>query len=150
MSFAGGPLNSYVLHAVATMVDVLRAEPGSKGLVNAISGMITKQGMSAWSTEPPDHFTFADVSADAERATKVVEGEPDYAGEAVIEGATVAYDRDGPSLAVVVATTPAGTRAVASSADRGLAAQLADRFATQTPVGEPIKLAGPEIVANTI
>src|SRR5918993_1214690 len=35
LSFAGGPWNNYVRHSIATMARVLRADPGSVGLVTA-------------------------------------------------------------------------------------------------------------------
>jgi acetyl-CoA C-acetyltransferase len=144
MAFAGGPLNSAVLHSVATMVDVLRADPGSTGLVNAISGMITKQGMSVWSTEPRDGgFAFVDVSDATVAETAALDVDLDYAGAAVIDGATVAFDKQGPALAVVVATTPAGTRALATSADRGLAALLAAD--PGSAVGTTVTLDGPNL-----
>src|SRR5690606_6315586 len=38
LSFAGGPWNDYVTHAIATMVGVLRADPGALGLVTANGG----------------------------------------------------------------------------------------------------------------
>ena len=34
------------------MASVLRDAPGSTGLVTAVSGMLTKQGVSLWSSEP--------------------------------------------------------------------------------------------------
>ena len=66
MTFGGGPLNNSVLQAMAKMVQVLRDDPGSVGLVTSISGMITKHGASLWSTRPPEgRFEAADVSAEA-------------------------------------------------------------------------------------
>ena len=53
MTWAGGPLNNWVVQALAKMAEVLRADAGSLGLVTAISGWITKQGVSLWSTTPP-------------------------------------------------------------------------------------------------
>ncbi len=66
MSFGGGPLNNYVLQSTARMMDVLRENPGSTGLVTSISGMITKHGMGLWSTTPATKgFQVADVSEQA-------------------------------------------------------------------------------------
>ena len=50
MTFAGGPLDNYNFQALAKMVEVLREQPGTTGLVTCISGMITKHGMAMWST----------------------------------------------------------------------------------------------------
>ena len=52
MPFAGGPLNNFVLQALVKMIQILRQDPGSLGMVNAVSGLLTKQGVSLWSSEP--------------------------------------------------------------------------------------------------
>ena len=65
MTFGGGPLNNATFQALARMVPMLRDAPGSTGLLTFISGIITKHGISVWSTTPPDRgFAFADTSAD--------------------------------------------------------------------------------------
>ena len=70
MTFAGGPLDNYNFQALAKMVEVLREQPGTTGLVTCISGMITKHGMAMWSTAPPtDGFRFADVSDETSART---------------------------------------------------------------------------------
>lgn len=120
MALAGGPLNSAALHAMASMVEVLRADPGSLGLVTAVSGMLTKHGASLWSTEAGrgngggGALVVDDVADEAMAATAVVEIDPGFRGEAVVEGATIVHDRNGPALAVVAARTPEGRRAVAT------------------------------------
>jgi len=40
LPFAGGPLNNYVTHSIATMVGVLRGDPGSIGLITANGGSV--------------------------------------------------------------------------------------------------------------
>src|SRR6185503_6856037 len=42
LTFGGGPLNSYVLQSIARMVEVLRADPGSRGLITGNGGYLTK------------------------------------------------------------------------------------------------------------
>lgn len=136
MAFAGGPLNSAVLHAVASTADVLRADPGSTGLVTAVSGMLTKHGASTWSTAPPDAgFRFADVSEEARATTDTVEVDPAFRGEAVVDGSTVVHDRGGPALAVVVGTTRAGARVLATGSP--------ERW---RPPGDVVAVDGPDLV----
>src|SRR3954447_1425464 len=53
LTFAGGPLNNYVTHSIATMVGVLRDDPGSIGLVSASGGFLTKHAFGVYSTSPP-------------------------------------------------------------------------------------------------
>ena len=52
LAFAGGPLNNYVTHSIATMVEVLRNDPGSLGLVSANGGFLTKHAIGLYSSEP--------------------------------------------------------------------------------------------------
>ncbi|MEI7717576.1 MAG: acetyl-CoA acetyltransferase, partial [Mycobacterium sp.] len=42
LTFAGGPWNNYVMHAIATMAELLVANPGRRGLITANGGYLTK------------------------------------------------------------------------------------------------------------
>ena len=53
MSFAGGPWNNYPMHAIATMADRLRDEPGTTGLVSGNGGYTTKHAFGVYATTPP-------------------------------------------------------------------------------------------------
>ncbi|MFX6031732.1 hypothetical protein ABTE99_19350, partial [Acinetobacter baumannii] len=55
LPFFGGPGNNYVTHAIAEMVDKLRAAPGSYGLVTANGGLLTKHAAGLYSTRRPEH-----------------------------------------------------------------------------------------------
>src|SRR5258705_2600344 len=77
MTFAGGPLNNFVLQAAVRLAQRLRAEPGAAGMLKPVSGMVTKQGVALWSSRPGPAVTADDVSAQAERETprvRVAEG----------------------------------------------------------------------------
>jgi len=123
MTFAGGPFNNYVLGATATMVERLRSQPGSTGLVTAVSGLLTKSGGALWSTEPTagsgPGFVARDVTGASILATEVRPVDPDASGPATIVAATVIHDRGEASRAVAVLETRTGVRtvAVASHAD---------------------------------
>jgi acetyl-CoA C-acetyltransferase len=140
MTFAGGPLDNYNVQALAKMVEVLREEPGTTGLVTCISGMITKHGMALWSTSPPaDGFRFADVSDETRARSTVLDLATDHDGPARVDGYTVVHDRSGnPERAIVVATTPDGRRCVASTTETDLAtAMVADEW-----VGRDVEVDG--------
>jgi acetyl-CoA C-acetyltransferase len=126
MTFGGGPLNNATFQALARMVPMLRALPGSTGLLTFISGIITKHGESVWSTMPPerDRFAFADTSADVEAGTPALEVVGDHRGVATIDAYTVAHDGGEPRYTTIVATTPARCRVVARNDDPGLAADM--------------------------
>ena len=121
MTFAGGPLNNYVLQSMAKMVAVLREDAGERGLVTAISGLITKQGVSVWSTSPPpDGYRAVDLTADAAAATGELAMARPEPGRATIATYTVLPE----ARAVIVADTDAGGRAVAACEDIDLAAAM--------------------------
>ena len=51
LSFAGGPWNNYVMHAIATVVAELREQPGEKALVWANGGYVTKHSFGVYATD---------------------------------------------------------------------------------------------------
>ncbi len=139
MSFAGGPWNNYVMHGVATMLGVLRDDPGSLGLVNANGGYLTKHAMCVYSTRPPAAGTFRweDVQAQVDALPSVeLDDAPD--GPATVETYTVMHDRDGaPEQGLIAARMVDGRRAWGASREADvLAAMLDGEF-----VGRPITLA---------
>ena len=142
MSFGGGPLNNYVLQSHARMMQVLREDPGSTGLVTSISGMITKHGMGLWSTEPPPKgFQMADVSEQALAETSTAAADSAYQGPADVVGYTVTYEGDAPSTGIVVARASQAdepTHAVATTSDPEL---LADMVSSEW-VGRRIDVTG--------
>ncbi|MEP7113758.1 MAG: acetyl-CoA acetyltransferase [Ilumatobacteraceae bacterium] len=129
LSFAGGPWNNYVMHAIATMVADLRAEPGDLGLVWANGGYATKHSFGVYSTEPPAHGFRHDRPQDEIDALPGRElAEPaDAAGTATIEAYTVMHARDGePETAIAACLLPDGRRAWGMSSGAGLATAMCD------------------------
>ncbi|MEZ5176787.1 MAG: hypothetical protein R2746_00490 [Acidimicrobiales bacterium] len=125
MHFAGGPLNSFTLQALARLVPMLRAEPSATALVSSISGLVTKVGGGLWSATPPDDgFVDVDVTEAAAATTETRTVDADHAGAATVVGYTVAHAGGAPVDAVVVADSPGGTRAVACTGDADLVAGL--------------------------
>lgn len=124
LTFGGGPLNNYVMHGVARMAEVLRADRGKLGLCTANGGFLTKHALVVYATEPPARpFRHEDVQALVD-ATPRREVLMDYAGEATIEGYTVDYANDAPALGHAAVLTPEGKRAWANSPDAGVAAAM--------------------------
>jgi acetyl-CoA C-acetyltransferase len=121
MAFAGGPLNNFVLQAAVRFAQRLREAPGSSGMLNAVSGMLTKQGVSLWSTQPGPAFAALDVSAEAERATARVEVADGFRGAARVAGYTVLYEGEHPVRTLLLCDAADGRRAVAFSDDGDLA-----------------------------
>jgi acetyl-CoA C-acetyltransferase len=114
LSFAGGPWNSYVLHAIATVMADLRERPGARGLVWANGGYVTKHSFGVYGTEPPAagfrHGSPQDeVDAGPTRGFAPPEA---AAGPAMVEAYTVMHDRDGrPETGIAACLLGDGRRA---------------------------------------
>ena len=141
MSFAGGPWNNYVTHSIATMLNVLREDPGAFGLCTANGGFITKHAIGLYSTEPPeDAFKWGDAQNEADRLTQPRDVAPeDYEGELTIESWTVMHSRDGePENGLAAALLPDGRRTWGTTQDPDvLEAMTVEEF-----IGRPAKLDG--------
>jgi acetyl-CoA C-acetyltransferase len=129
LPFAGGPWNNYVMHAIAAVMDDVRAAPGANGLVWANGGYATKHAFGIYSTNPPEHgFRHASPQdeIDAMPRREVAEAE-DAAGPATIEVYSVMHDRDGnPEIAYAACLLADGRRAWARSTDRALAEAMCE------------------------
>jgi len=89
MTFGGGPLNNFVIQSWVKMIERLRADPGSHGLVTAVSGLITKQGVSVFGPEPRAPFSFANVTEAAIAEHRAVDVQTDAEGRARVTTYTV-------------------------------------------------------------
>ncbi len=120
MAFAGGPFNSFVLQATATMARRVR-ESGGRGVVTSVSGLLTKPGLGVWSAEPDDRPPLvADLGAEAAAATAAVPVVAAHDGPATVAATTVTYDGLEPAELIALLDTPAGARVIARSRDAGL------------------------------
>jgi acetyl-CoA C-acetyltransferase len=137
-SFAGGPWNNYVTHSIAAMVDVLRGDPGSIGLVTANGGYVTKHSLALYSTNPPpDRFRWEDVQdeVDALPRRELCES-PDGAVE--IESWVVEHERSGePRRVIAACLLDDGRRAWATSEDPDV---VADLRSGEEQIGRRIKV----------
>ena len=129
LSFAGGPWNNYVMHAIGTVMNDLRAQPGEHGLVWANGGYTTKHAFGVYSTEPPAagyRHAHPQAEIDALPSRALATG-ADAAGSATIEAYTVMHARDGSPETVLAPTLLAdGRRAWGASPDRAFAADVCD------------------------
>lgn len=95
LSFAGGPWNNYVMHSIAAMVDALRNDPGSTGLIWANGGYLTKHAFGLYSTEPPaDGFAHVHPQDEID-ALPSREVSTDHEGPVTIESYTVMHGKTG-------------------------------------------------------
>lgn len=111
LTFAGGPLNDYVTHSIASMAGALRAEPGGVGVVTALGWYATKHSIGVYSTEPPKQpFRRAEPQDEVDRTPSRPEA-AGYSGPVTVEAWSVMHERDGrPSIGFVSCLTPDGGR----------------------------------------
>jgi acetyl-CoA C-acetyltransferase len=104
LPYFGGAGNAYVMLSIATMIEKLRAKPGTKGLVTSNGWYVTKHGLGLYSTDPvkgswkrekPATYQ-AEIDAEAH---PVVNEQPK--GRAKIETYTVVNGRDGAEFAIL-------------------------------------------------
>jgi acetyl-CoA C-acetyltransferase len=131
LSFAGGPWNNYVMHAIATLVGRLREDPGSAGLVWANGGYVTKHAFGVYSSEPPSAgFRRGNPQEQVDalpRRTMAGTAEAVAAGTGTIESYTVMHDREGrPETAWASLLLPDGRRAWGRSTRPEVVAHLLD------------------------
>ncbi len=118
LPYMGGPGNNYAMHSIAVMMQRLREDPGSYGLVTANGWFLTKQSTGVYSTKPPPRaFEREDpkvlqAKIDALPHPPVIE-EPN--GSATIETYTVVHGREGYMMGIVVGRDSEGRRFVANT-----------------------------------
>jgi acetyl-CoA C-acetyltransferase len=129
LPYFGGAGNDYAMHAIATMVERLRAAPATLGLVSALGWYMTKHAVGGYGAATPsrpwERPPRAPLQArvDATPHPMCVERAE---GRAPIETYTVLHDRDGVAHdAIIVARLENGTRVFANvEPDRDLFATL--------------------------
>ncbi len=120
MTFAGGPLNNFAFQALAKMAGILRADAGSSGVVTAVSGILTKQGVSLWSSRAPRAaFLFDDVSEKTALESPSVQVVDEARGDANVVTYTVVYPGDDGVLVALVEMDD-GPRTIVATADTDL------------------------------
>jgi acetyl-CoA C-acetyltransferase len=117
LPYFGGPGNDYAMHAIATMMERLRAAPGSTGLVSALGWYLTKHAIGVYATEPrpwaPQDLAPVQRELDA-MAHPALVSEPHGCG--TIETYTVLHDRGGTLLrGIVIGRLEDGRRFLANT-----------------------------------
>jgi acetyl-CoA C-acetyltransferase len=117
MTFAGGPWNNYVMHAIATVVTDLRERPGEYGLVWANGGFVTKHAFGVYSTAPAAEFRHDKPQSAIDALPRRELALPEHAaGPATVEAYTVMFDRGGaPDRSIASCLLADGRRAWGTS-----------------------------------
>jgi len=129
LTFGGGPLNSYGLHAVARMAEVVREDRGAAGLVHGNGGWLAKHAIGIYSTEPPAAgFRYENLQRQLD-ALPLREARVDWDGPVTLEAYTVAHRKGTARIAHVACLTDDGCRTWATlDAPELLAALMREEF----------------------
>jgi acetyl-CoA C-acetyltransferase len=138
LPYHGGAGSGYMTHSIATMAEVLRADPGSLGMVSGVGMHMTKHVYGVYSSEPGGYHP-----PDELRVTSELERHPpreivvEYEGDAEVAAYSVVHGRDGdPEWGVVVVDAPGERRAYGKVLDTdALAAAEVDEL-----VGRRVRL----------
>jgi acetyl-CoA C-acetyltransferase len=140
LPYFGGPGNNYSLHAVATMVDHLRAQGGT-GLVSALGWYATKHAVGIYGSAPPARGWRRGQTEEAQRVidSSALPVATEADGPAVVAASTVVVGPGGAvSAAPVIARLPDGRQIAAAAAPEEEFAALAGR----NLVGDRIVVSG--------
>jgi len=138
LPYFGGPGNNYSMHAIASMVEKLRAEPGRYGFVGANGGWMSKYAVGVYSTRPATWKT-----CDSEPLQARIDALPapvllqEADGEATIETYTIVYVKGQPAYALVVGRRLAGGERFLALSQDGDAETLAGML-KEDPLGRRI------------
>jgi acetyl-CoA C-acetyltransferase len=140
LTFAGGPWNNYVMHSIATLAELLAANPGRLGLITANGGYLTKHSFGVYGTEPPPSgFRWEDMQPVVDREV-TRPAAVQWQGRGTVESWTTPFDRDGqPEKAFLAVRTTDESRALAL---------IADKAAAELTVGEDIAGAAVDVHAD--
>lgn len=138
LPFFGGPGNSYSLHAIATMNEMLRDRPDEFGLILANGGFLSKEAVGIYSANPKSDWqpiSSAAIQSEIDSApqpallTATVQAE--------VETFTVTYRKGQPARGYVIAKTPKGR--IVARARTGHRATLA-ALAASDPIGTQVQI----------
>ena len=114
LPFFGGAGNNYSMHAIASMVRVLRDWPGAFGMVAANGGFLSKYSVGIYSTTPAEWTGFDSAALQAEvDAWPAPALAPAASGEGVIDTYTIDYAGPAPRGVAIGRMNDGGARFVA-------------------------------------
>lgn len=146
LPYHGGPASNYITHSVAAMVETLRSDPGSVGVVSGVGMHMTKHVYGVYSTVPgavilPDAGG-VQARLDAGGRCVILDA---HEGPATVAAYSVVHGRDGePEWGLLVCDTPGGGRCYARVVDAGVLAAAEQRELVGSAVEvSPSVVAGP-------
>tara|TARA_B100000959_G_scaffold256055_1_gene288909 strand:+ start:124 stop:1548 length:1425 start_codon:yes stop_codon:yes gene_type:complete len=141
LPYFGGAGNNYSMHAIASMMDRLRDNPGEFGLVTANGWYLTKHALGLYSTAVPAKPLAPNASTVLKKKISALSHphfDPKAEGPGTIETYTVMFDRTGkPETGLVLGHLDDGRRFVAALPSE---AKLLEQMLTEDPIGQQGKV----------
>lgn len=109
LPFFGGAGNNYAMHAIASMVERLRADPQSYGMILANGGFLSKEAAGVYSAVPPKDWK--PRPADTVQAEILAAAAPALLSETtagVVESYSITWKKGRPSRGYVIASNDKG------------------------------------------
>ena len=117
LPYAGGPGSNYGSHALTSMVQRLREDPGALGLTTGVGMHMTKHAATVLSTDPgpsgstPDIVDGAALQAGVDASNEPRSITDTFEGGATVAAYSVVHGRDGsPEWGLAICDLPDGTR----------------------------------------
>ena len=127
MPFAGGPLNNYMLHATAQMLEKIRNQPSEIGLITGVSGLMTKQALAIWGKEPLMDFQSKDVTSEAASIEIPVAMSAKNDGEGTVLGCTTLFEHNEAVKSIFYVEDSQQERKVLTSTDKDIFKNLGEQ-----------------------
>lgn len=120
LPFAGGPASNYMTHAICSVVEALRGDPGALGLVSGVGMHMTKHIYAVYGGDPARaRRPVAEMPAPVEPVPITAT----HTGEVTVAAYSVVHDRDGSvSWGLAVCDLADGSRTYGRCEDEGLLA----------------------------
>ena len=137
MAFAGGPYNNYFFQSTCRAIELMREGRGRHALLSCVSGIVTKQAFGLWSMDrPAQGFTHLDLTQEVALETGQLDVLEDYSGPARVAGYTVLHGRGKAPKGVALVDLEGDRRAMATTEDSALVAEMQDA----EWVGRPVQI----------
>jgi acetyl-CoA C-acetyltransferase len=125
LPYFGGAGNNYSMHAIASLVRLLREHPEQIGLIGANGGYLSKYSVGIYSARSASFRPFDGTSLQQRLDTTAPAPVSDpFAGAARVETYTI--DHDAPSPQALVVGRSGETRIIAACADEALVGEMID------------------------
>tara|TARA_Y100000590_G_scaffold431448_1_gene546257 strand:+ start:15879 stop:17432 length:1554 start_codon:yes stop_codon:yes gene_type:complete len=119
LPYYGGPGSAYVVNSIASMMNKLRSNQGTYGMVNANGWFLTKHGLGLFSSKPflgewnqVIDSSLLQKEIDSQKAPELVE---QASGVGYVETYTVVNSREGPTKAIIIGRLEDGRRFLANT-----------------------------------